>query len=114
MAASPTALSPGQILEAGVQMTLAPGMSDDGKLGDNIRTFGEDRIRASGSLPRPGRVSERRAENTHTLANIDLISASRIRKVSLKEPTHHSISGRGTTSSSIISTSLHLMADHHT
>jgi hypothetical protein len=62
----PRALSPGQISEVGVHMTLAPGMSEDGKLGDNIRTFREDQICASGSLPRPGRVSERRGGKKHT------------------------------------------------
>lgn len=55
-------LSPGQILEAGVR--LAPDMSD-GNLRDDFRTFAEDQIRASGSS-RPGRVSERGGEKTHT------------------------------------------------
>ena len=52
-------LSPGQILEAGVPVTLAPGTSD-GNLGDEVRAFADDRVHANGS--RPGRVSERCGE----------------------------------------------------
>jgi len=45
--------------EAGVQMTLTPGMSD-GNLGDETGAFSDDQFRANWS--RPGRVSERRGE----------------------------------------------------
>lgn len=79
-------LSPGQIPEAGVQIALAPDMSD-GNLGDEIGAVLDNQIRANRS--RPGRVSERRAEKTDILANIYGISASRIKKIIFEEPTRH-------------------------
>lgn len=51
-------LLPGQIPEAGVQMTCAPDMSDGNS--DEFRAFSDDQIWEYGS--RPGRVSERCGE----------------------------------------------------
>jgi len=87
--------SPEWIPEAGVQMTLAPGMSD-GNLEDEFREFADDQIRS-----RPGQVSELHGEKKYILANFDLISASRIGKILFEELTRLSIRGTGPRSNSL-------------
>ncbi|KAF8485160.1 hypothetical protein DFH94DRAFT_266055 [Russula ochroleuca] len=46
----PTVLSPEQISETSVPMTLAPGLSDENS-GNEFRTFADDQIRANGGRP---------------------------------------------------------------
>lgn len=56
---TPVALSPGQFSEPGVQITLAPGISD-GNFGDEFGAFASDQTHAN--VSRPGRVSVRLME----------------------------------------------------
>ena len=108
----PVALSPGQFSEAGVQIALAPGMSD-GNFGDEFGAFAIDQTHAN--VSRPGRVSGRLGEKNRILANIDGDSISRIKMILSKEPTHHSIRETGITSSSVAPTcfALHPTVKHH-
>ena len=59
-----------------------------GNSGDGIKAFVEDQICENG--PRPDRVSKRRRKK-NILANFDLISAPRIKKIIFEEPIRLSI-----------------------
>jgi hypothetical protein len=109
LATRPTVLSPEQIPKTRVPIPLAPGSSDE-NLGDLFRAPADDQIRANGSTP--GRVSEHRG-GKNTLANIDMISPSRIKKILLEEPTRHSIRGTGTSSITPTYSALHLTVNYH-
>jgi hypothetical protein len=108
----PTVISPEQIPETSVPVTLPPRLCDE-NFGVEFRAFADDQIRANGSTP--GRVSEQREWKKKILANTDVISPSRIKKILLEEPIRNSIRGAGATCSSVTPTNsaLHPTISHH-
>lgn len=100
-------LSSEQFPEASVPIPLPPGLSDE-NLGDSPAG---DQIRANRSTT--GRVSQHVEEKKNILANIDVNSPSRIKKIFLEEPTRHSIRVTGTISITPTYSPLHLTDNYH-